>query len=307
MTKITIFTPTYNRAYLLKRLYDSIKVQPYSNFEWIIVDDGSNDNTKELINEFINENIVNIKYFYQENSGKHIAINRGVEEASGELFYIVDSDDYIPKNALNIIDKWEKTIIEKDKFAGVAGLKVDEDNKIMGTTFSTALEYVDATSLEREIYNITGEKAEVFYTQILKQYKFPKIEGEKFITEAYIWNKMANDGYKLRWFNENIMICKYMDDGLTKNLNKINEMNPKGYLLFLLDDIKYEKSFFKKIKKSYWYVGLAKKIYSKQEIKKQLKIGNIKFNCFLLLYRIRCFIRKEDLGGKNENRSFNEK
>ena len=118
MKKITIFTPTYNRAYTLKKLYDSIVVQDYSAIEWIIVDDGSSDSTKELVTSFIEENKIDIKYFYQENSGKHIAINRGVEEAQGELFFIVDSDDYLTKDALNIINKWENTLGE-GKYIGV--------------------------------------------------------------------------------------------------------------------------------------------------------------------------------------------
>ena len=160
LNKITIFTPTYNRAHTLKRLYESIKVQKYPDFEWIIIDDGSSDGTNELVKSFIDENVIKIKYFFQENSGKHIAINKGIEEASGNLFFMVDSDDYITPDALNIIDKWEETI-DGEKYIGIAGLKIFENKKIIGSTFKDSIEFVDTTSLEKRKYNISGDKAEV--------------------------------------------------------------------------------------------------------------------------------------------------
>lgn len=287
MNKITIFTPTYNREETLPKLYDSIKSQKYKNFEWIIVDDGSIDNTQKIIKQWINENKVEIKYFYQKNSGKHIAINKGVNEATGNLFFIVDSDDYLTPNALNIINNWEKTINKNNKYyAGISGLKIHENGKIIGTTFKNE-EYVDATSLERRKYKILGDKAEIFYTNILKKYKFPKIEGENFISEAYIWNKIATNGYKIRWFNEPLVICEYRADGLSKNKGKISEKNPKGQLLYLKELIKYEKNYIRKIAHYSTYVKIAKKIYSNKEIKKQLNINLLELNILLFISKIR--------------------
>lgn len=297
MNKITIFTPTYNRAYTLKRLYDSIKVQEYENFEWIIVDDGSKDNTKELIQSFIDEKKVDIKYFFQENSGKHIAINKGVEEATGNLFFIVDSDDYITSDALNIINKWEKTIKE-DKFIGIVGLRIYPDNNIIGSTFHNSNNYIDATSLEKYKYNITGDKSEVCYTDILKKYKFPKIDDEKFMTEAYIWNKIARDELKFRWFNEPLIVCEYRDDGLTKNIRNIYKKYPKGQLLYLKESMEFEEDFMRKLKVYYWYVEIAKDIYSNKEIKTHLKIGNIKLYSLLLMGKVKNFLNKKLRGEK---------
>ena len=97
---ITVFTPTYNRAYMIDKLYDSLCLQTCKDFEWIVVDDGSVDNTEELIQNFIQENKIHIVYYKQKNQGKHIAINKGVELAKGELFFIVDSDDILPKDSL---------------------------------------------------------------------------------------------------------------------------------------------------------------------------------------------------------------
>ncbi|MBO5889770.1 MAG: glycosyltransferase family 2 protein, partial [Clostridia bacterium] len=121
---ITIFTPTYNRCDLLMKLYESIKNQTVKDIEWIIVDDGSSDDTPNIIDNLIKEeNEFEIKYFYKENHGRHTAINRGVEEASGEYFMLVDSDDFLPSNAVENILKMFKKIEGKENFACVAGLK----------------------------------------------------------------------------------------------------------------------------------------------------------------------------------------
>ena len=115
----TVFTPTYNRARLLKRLYESLKEQSDKDFEWIIVDDGSKDNTEEVVQGFIKEKSIPIKYLKKENEGKHIAINVGCDMAEGELFFIVDSDDYIPKEAIEEVKRdWKKY----RNNTGIAGL-----------------------------------------------------------------------------------------------------------------------------------------------------------------------------------------
>ena len=132
---VTIFTPTYNRARLLKRLYESLKEQSDKDFEWVIVDDGSKDNTKEVVEDFIKEDIIPIKYLKKENEGKHIAINLGCDMAEGELFFIVDSDDYIPKDSIEQVKKdWEK-YRENKSIAGLVYLKAWENGNLMGRKF----------------------------------------------------------------------------------------------------------------------------------------------------------------------------
>ena len=171
--KITIFTPTYNRAYIIEKLYYSLKSQVNKNFEWLVIDDGSNDDTELLFQKIQKDNNdVKIRYIKKENGGKHRAINLGVELAEGELFFIVDSDDILTKDAVQKIIEWEETITDKSKFAGVSGNRGYEENKLIGKTFLG--EFIDATSLEREKYKILGDKAEVFYTKILKKFKFPE-------------------------------------------------------------------------------------------------------------------------------------
>lgn len=271
--KITVFTPTYNRGYIIKNLYNSLKLQTFKDFEWIVIDDGSKDNTNEIFNQIKkNTNEFKIKYIKTKNGGKHRAINKALDIAEGELFFIVDSDDYLPLDSLEKINLWESTIRGKNRFAGIAGNKGYDNNTIVGKSFKG--EYIDATSLERERLNIKGDKAEVFYTEILRNNKFPEFREENFLTECIVWNKIASQGYKLRWFNEIIYICDYLEDGLTNEGQKIFINNPKGYALFLKTEIKY-KSVDKKKKVQLWfdyYIQLKDKLTLK-EIAKNLEIN----------------------------------
>lgn len=241
---ITVFTPTYNRGYVIEQLYNSLKRQTFKNFEWIVVDDGSTDNTTEIFKKIQEENnFFKTIYIKTENGGKHRAINHGINYANGELFYIVDSDDYLPDNALEIIATVEKTIPDevKNKFGGVCGIKGYQDGSFIGTTFSD--DYLDITMLDRGKYNISGDKAEVFYTSLLKNYPFPEFSGENFITEAVVWDRIAFDGYKLRFFNDITMICEYRSDGLSAQGEDLLYRNPKGYGMYLSQRATYGKLF----------------------------------------------------------------
>ncbi|WP_406944825.1 glycosyltransferase family 2 protein [Halobacillus sp. SY10] len=235
--KITVFTPTYNRAYILGKLYHSLVSQAYRNFEWLIIDDGSSDHTEDLVENWKKEDRITIRYYKVENGGKHRAINKATDLAKGELFFIVDSYDTLTSNALQTIVGWEESISDKEGFCGVSGNRGKEINNLIGETFDG--EFVDATSLQRNDKNIKGDKAEVFYTGILRNYKFKEFEGEKFLTEATVWEKMAHDGYKIRWFNEVIYLCNYLEDGLTRNQIKIFSSNPKGTAYYIRQQIKF--------------------------------------------------------------------
>lgn len=240
--RITVFTPTYNRAYIIEELYHSLQHQTFRDFEWIVIDDGSTDDTAQLFGRILGEdNFFQIHYHRVSNGGKHRAINRGVELAAGELFFIVDSDDHLTDNALEIVDRMEKSIKddEKHSFAGVCGLRGKNADSIIGTTFDGTV--LDITSLEREENGITGDKAEVFYTELLRQYPFPEFPGENFITECVVWDRIAADGLKLRYFNETIYICDYLSDGLSAHIFELNNANPKGYALYISQLVKIGK------------------------------------------------------------------
>ncbi len=207
---ITVFTPTYNRAHTLPKLYRSLLEQTNKDFEWLVFDDGSTDATKELIAGFIAQNKITIRYERVPNGGKHRAINKATELAKGEYFFIVDSDDWLTPDALGKITKWFDEISHvPGKFAGVSGQKGTDISHPIGTSFVG--EQADVLYFDRSRSNIKGDKAEAFYTDILRRYKFPEFEGENFITEAVVWCKIAQDGYALRYFNDIIYLCKYRE------------------------------------------------------------------------------------------------
>lgn len=235
--KITVFTPTYNRAYILENLYRSLQRQTYRDFEWLVADDGSSDGTEELFAQWCREdNPFPIRYFKQENGGKCRAINRGLERAGGELFFTVDSDDYLTDDALEKVARWEAELPKDGSYCGFAGnLGTAPDatpNKPLPGDF------FDGTAFDR--YGIVdGERASVFYTEIHRRYLYPEFPGEKFMTEAVTWNRMANDGYKMRFYNDIIWIYEYKDDGLTKSGYDLFLNNPQGTGLFFREKAKF--------------------------------------------------------------------
>ena len=240
--RITVFTPTYNRGYIIDNLYQSLKRQSFRDFEWIVVDDGSTDDTAEQFQRYLSEdNGFSIRYVRVENGGKHRAINRGVQMATGELFFIVDSDDYLIDHSLETIDRVERTLSveEKERFAGVCGLRGYSQDVKVGKTFQGNV--LDITSLERSHYGISGDKAEVFYTEVLRKYPFPQFDNEKFLTECVVWDKIAHDGYKLRFFNEIVYVCDYLPDGLTAHYDQLYHNTPKGYGLYISQSVKFGK------------------------------------------------------------------
>lgn len=233
----TIMTPTYNRKYKICELYRSLKEQSNKEFEWLIIDDGSSDGTEEFIKKIKQkEKTFKIWYYKVKNGGKHRAINFALEKARGKYFFIVDSDDILPFNSVEIIKKEFENIKNENEYAGVGGLKQNiSSDSLIGETFKE--KYVDCTNLERKKYNILGDKAEVFYTDILKNYKFPEFENEKFLTEAVVWDKIGRDGLKIRWFNKVIYRADYLSDGLSKNLIRSYKSSPRGFALYLKSQI----------------------------------------------------------------------
>lgn len=261
--RITVFTPTYNRGYILEKLYRSLKKQTFLDFEWLIIDDGSIDNTKELVKKWCEQKpTFRIRYYYFKNSGKQKEINRALDLADGELFFTVDSDDLLTEDALEKIDMWEKTIPKDKKFCGLAGSDGDMTGKATNPLFDK--EYVDATFFDRypEMRFFIGhDRPWVFYTKIHREYKYPEFQGENFITEAVTWNRMAQDGYKIRCFNDVIYLREHQSDGLTNSIMQTLINNPNGYGLWLKELMRQlGYSHFKKIKTYYsFYCDLRKK------------------------------------------------
>lgn len=237
MYSITVFTPTYNRAYILHNLYHSLQRQTCQDFEWLIVDDGSSDNTEELVRGWIAEdNDFPICYYKQPNGGKHRAINHALNLAQGKLFFTVDSDDYLTDDALEKIIDWESHLPQDDNFCGLAGNLGTSPTETPNTPIHG--NYFDGSALNR-YKEIDGERAHVFYTDIHRKYKYPEFDGENFMTEAVTWNRMANDGYKMRFYNDIIWIFEYREDGLTKAGSKLFLNNPRGYGLVMREKAQF--------------------------------------------------------------------
>lgn len=214
---ITVFTPAYNRADLLPRLYDSLKAQTCRDFEWVVVDDGSTDGTEAVVRGFVEEGLLDIRYFRQENGGKLRAINRGVKEAKGELFFIVDSDDYLPKDSIMDICRVWEDVKEDSRFGGVSGYMGTDENHFLGNG-QTAPAVLDCNALDfRYTHHVEGDMAEVFRTDVLREIPFPEVEGEKFCPEALVWNRIAQK-YILRYFHKIIYIAEYQVGGISANM-----------------------------------------------------------------------------------------
>ena len=227
---VTVFTPTYNRAYILGNLYHSLQRQTCMDFEWLIVDDGSADDTKALVASWQGEeNPFPIRYVYQENGGKCRAINRGLKEADGRLFFTVDSDDYLTDDAIEKVIRWDGELPADGHFCGYVGNRGTTPTQTPNRLFPGG--YLDGTALDR-YDQVDGERAFVFYTEIHRKYLYPEFPGEKFLTEAVTWDLMAHDGYKMRFYNDIIWIWEYKDDGLTRAGYRVFLENPQGTGLF---------------------------------------------------------------------------
>ncbi len=207
----TVFTPTYNRAHTLERVYNSLKKQTLQDFEWVIVDDGSTDETRALVESWLHEPpSFSVRYLYQSNRGKHCAINRGVQEANGFFFIIFDSDDEcVPEALERFAYHWQNIPEnERDLFCGVTSLCQDQYGHLVGVPFPG--DVVASNHLEM-IYNfkIKNEMWLCVRTAAMREFSFPEIEGLRYVPEATVWARMAR-AYKTLYINE--MLRVYWQD-----------------------------------------------------------------------------------------------
>lgn len=262
----TVFTPTYNRGHTLPKLFESLQEQTFEDFEWVIVDDGSTDETADRVKMWQRESKFPIRYFYQENSGKPTATNLGVKNAAGELFLVVDSDDHLPPTALETF--WHHwTQIPKEErpnFAGVGGLDADESGKIFGTPYPESP--LDAERIEVfQKLGVTGDKKWFVRTEIMKQFPYPVFDGEKHVPPSLVWNRIGKE-WKFRFVNEVVCIVEYRSDGITHNLRRTMLANPRGYRLQMQELIEQERDIsiplIKKVSHwgHYWRFSLHGKV-----------------------------------------------
>lgn len=211
--RFTVFTPTFNRAHTLGRVYESLRSQSFRDFEWLIVDDGSADDTERLVQAWIAEAPFPIRYLRQANQGKHIAVNRGALEAQGELFLLLDSDDACVPQALERFDHhWSAIPTDQRRgFSAVTALCIDQHGHLVGDEFPARV--VDSDSLEmRYRYRIQGEKWGFHRTEVIRQFPYPVIDGERFVVEDVVWAAIARR-YRTRFVNERLRIYHRDESG----------------------------------------------------------------------------------------------
>lgn len=224
---ITVLTPTFNRGGRLQSLWDSLQMQTVKDFEWLVVDDGSTDGTKDLITQLQEKSDFPIRYIYKNNGGKHTALNVGIQTICSELIFIVDSDDCVTDDAVESILKIHKKYRSQNNICGYAFLRAFPDGKVNGKKFDVDEKIGSYIDVRVNGDDTGADKAEVFKTHCLKEFPFPEYPNEKFLGEDLVWVRMARK-YEMVHINKAIYVGNYLEDGLTNNRRKHNIASPIG-------------------------------------------------------------------------------
>ncbi|RBP03143.1 glycosyltransferase family 2 protein [Rossellomorea aquimaris] len=229
MKQLTVFTPTYNRAYCLGQCYESLKRQTNKNFTWMIIDDGSTDHTNELVAKWVKEEQVHIIYHWQENQGMHGAHNTAYQLIHTELNVCIDSDDYMPDDAVEkILSFWNDH--GSSKVSGMIGLDAYHDGGVIGTKLPDTIGSSTLFDLYNK-YGVTGDKKLVYRTELTKKYPYPIFHQEKYVGLAYKYY-MLDKEYKMLLMNEVICRVEYLADGSSVNMLNQYRKNPKGFSFY---------------------------------------------------------------------------
>ena len=205
--------------------------QTSNQFEWVIVDDGSTDNTKEIVSNWINEGKIDIRYIYQPNAGKPVAHNRGAVEAKGDMFVCVDSDDCLVPDAITSILNCINIIQSKKDLVGILAFRMHTDNTPITRITDNSVKACTLSGAYKK-HGLSGDTMLIFKTDVVRKFEFPIVAGEKFIPEGYLYNKIDKIG-KLFILRKYLYVCEYLDDGYTKNVSKLIFNNYKSYVIHI--------------------------------------------------------------------------
>lgn len=286
MKAITVFTPTFNRAYCLGNLYESLVRQSSSDFVWMIIDDGSSDDTKVLVDSWIAEAKVAIVYIFQQNQGMHGAHNTAYKNIETPLNVCIDSDDFMPDDAIEkILNFWNKN--KQENWAGLIGLDAYNDGSIVGTAFPTDMKTCKSYQLKSK-YGVVGDKKFVYRTDVIKQYpEYPIFEGERFVPLNYKY-LMIDQSYDLGVMHDVLCIVEYMPDGSSRNIINQYKKNPQGFAFERLVRMKHGYTLKERFKNAVHYVSslLFQRKYNflKDSTNKALTFFAIPFGIALYLY-----------------------
>ena len=238
--KLTIFTPAYNRAHTLPRTYESMCRQACKEFIWLIVDDGSQDNTAELVKQWQSQdNGFEIRYVYKENGGMHTAHNTAYEHIDTELNTCIDSDDKLAPGAVeHILAKWEQ--VKGCGYAGIIALDSDFDGNVIGKGFPEGM--TETTVIGYYSAGGSGDKKLIYRTEIIKKYPpYPVFEGEKYVSLAYKY-RLIDQTFKMAVLNEVVCHVEYQPDGSTGTMWRQYLKNPKGWMFWRKVCMQYPES-----------------------------------------------------------------
>ncbi len=229
---LTVFTPTYNREKLLPRVYESLCSQTDKDFQWLIVDDGSTDNTESLVKSWISDGRIALRYYRQENGGKMRAHNTGVRLSDTELFVCLDSDDYFTPDAVSaILMKW-KSVAERADCGGIVAHKGENSEHTLYGAVMPEMEFSTLQGLYRNGFK--GETTLIFRTAVLKQHLFPEIPGEKYVPEDVVYDEIDRE-YVLAVMPKILTVCEIVDSGLTDRADVLRRENPTGWYLYYVN------------------------------------------------------------------------
>ncbi len=216
---VTVLTPTYNRAGLLPRLFESLEAQTYSGFEWLVVDDGSTDDTAEVVAGLAARAGFPVRYMLRENGGKHAALNTGVAAAHGEYCAVLDSDDWYDAAALEVLCAEWRSLAEPDAYAEVQGLCATSSGEIIGSRFPGGDRF-DSDAFEIFYrYGVRGDKIGMIRTDVMREYPFPEDFGRHYVTESLIWYRIARK-YRTRYLNTVLARKEYLPGGITRSARR---------------------------------------------------------------------------------------
>ncbi len=272
---VAVLTPAYNRAYIIDTLYQSLKNQSSFDFKWYVIDDGSSDSTDEFFSK-ISEDNFEIFYVKKENGGKHTAVNYAMNFIEEELTFIVDSDDYLSENAIEtIVNDWS-LYKSYGNICGLSYYKANTSGEVIGDKYPGENTEVASFIDYRINRKVSGDKAEVYCTDVLKKFPFPEFKGEKFIGEGVVWKRISHSGYKLAFIPKTVYYCEYRNDGLTSMGRKKQLDCPLGTIegakAYLYPEIKFS------IRLKYMCMLIAVTRYSGIKISDALKDTK----CFIL-------------------------
>lgn len=258
--KLTILTPTYNRAELLESLYESLCNQTCKNFQWLVIDDGSTDSTGKVLKKFISQNRIEIDYKVKNNGGKHTALNYSHKYISGEYIVIVDSDDTLTANAVELIlNKWEKYSCNRN----IAGITFQKGWKASNEPFDPNIkgEYISDFATETN-KGMHGDHCETIRTDLFIKFLFPEYQDERFIAEGAMWYSITK-GYKVVYCDEIIYLAEYLENGLTRTGRLLHIKNPKGCMWHASVFLNSDFSLKTRIKNALLYICYA--IFQKKD------------------------------------------